>query len=586
MVLPTLSLRIPFAAGLAGFALLAVLAQAVLGGAAALILAAALAWPAAGWLCRPPGRQREDEAPRQATAALEARVAERTASLAERSAELRRIYDRTPAAFHSCDNEGRLIEVSAEWLGFLGYRREEVLGRRPAEFMAPESAARWELARAALLRGEDEVQEVEYRMRRRDGALVEVLLRARADRDAAGRFRRSFAVLLDITARNRSEARLREAQKLEALGRIAGGVAHDFNNMLQVMNGALRLVESRPDDPARVRRYAGAALAAAERGADITRRMLAFARQDRLQSGPVAPAAVLEGLATLLHGALGPDIRLEVAAPPGLPPLRADRMQLDLVLFNLALNARDAMPGGGVLRLGVTPEEVAAEPGGAAGLPPGRYLRLTVGDTGAGMDAPTLARATEPFFTTKEVGQGTGLGLAMAHGFALQSGGALAIESAPGQGTRVSLWLPEAGPQEAGSPLAAAGPATGLGRPLRLLLVEDEAPLRQVMAAALREEGLVVTEAADAPAALRLLDTGLGCDVVLTDQAMPGMTGGALAAALARRRPGLPVALLSGHADPPPPELPPGVPVLLKPLGTAALAARLRQMVPEPGPGG
>ncbi|MFC7692617.1 ATP-binding protein [Paeniroseomonas aquatica] len=358
-----------------------------------------------------------------------------------------------------------MIEVSAEWLGFLGYRREEVLGRRPAEFMAPESAARWELARAALLRGEDEVQEVEYRMRRRDGALVEVLLRARADRDAAGRFRRSFAVLLDITARNRSEARLREAQKLEALGRIAGGVAHDFNNMLQVMNGALRLVESRPDDPARVRRYAGAALAAAERGADITRRMLAFARQDRLQSGPVAPAAVLEGLATLLHGALGPDIRLEVAAPPGLPPLRADRMQLDLVLFNLALNARDAMPGGGVLRLGVTPEEVAAEPGGAAGLPPGRYLRLTVGDTGAGMDAPTLARATEPFFTTKEVGQGTGLGLAMAHGFALQSGGALAIESAPGQGTRVSLWLPEAGPQEAGSPWPRPGrPPASAGR--------------------------------------------------------------------------------------------------------------------------
>ena len=419
-------------------------------------------------------RKRAEQVLVESRLALERRVAERTATLAESEAELRRIYDRTPAAFHSCDAAGRLIEVSAQWLGFLGYPRDAVLGQTPADFMTAESASRWEVARRALIDGGDAVREVEYRMVRQDGRIVDVLLRAQAERDAAGRFRRSFAVLIDITERNRSEMRLREAQKLEALGRIAGGVAHDFNNILQVLNGALRLVQARPEDPVRVRRYAAAALAATERGAEVTRRMLAFARRDQLQAGPVPPLAVLEGLAALLRGALGPDIRLEIDAAAALPLLQADRMQLDLVLFNLALNARDAMPAGGVLRLGAVPALVPAEvpaAGAPAILAPGRYLQLTVADTGAGMDAVTLARATEPFFTTKEVGKGTGLGLAMAHGFAVQSGGALTLDSAPGRGTVVSLFLPEAAavaadpapPVPATPPRVAAG-ADGRGR--------------------------------------------------------------------------------------------------------------------------
>ncbi|RYJ01269.1 MAG: PAS domain S-box protein, partial [Acetobacteraceae bacterium] len=488
-------------------------------------------------------RKRAERLLLEAKAALEQRVAERTAALAEREADLRRIYDRTPAAFHSCDAAGRLIEVSAQWLAFLGYAREAVLGHTPAEFMTAESASRWEVARASLTDGRDEVREVEYRMVRQDGRIVDVLLRARAERDAGGGFRRSFAVLLDITERNRSETRLREAQKLEALGRIAGGVAHDFNNILQVVNGALRLVQTRPEDPVRVRRYAAAALAAAERGADVTRRMLAFARRDQLQAGPVPPAAVLEGLSALLRGALGPDIRLEVSAPPGLPQLQADRMQLDLVLFNLALNARDAMPEGGTLRLTAEPADALVD--GPASLAPGHYLKLTVADTGAGMDALTLARATEPFFTTKEVGKGTGLGLAMAHGFAVQSGGALTLESAPGRGTVVSLFLPEVGASVGAATGAEAAPpplsSVPAARSLRLLMVEDDAPVRGVMATALREEGLQVTEAADAMAALALIGSGQEFDVVLTDQVMPGMTGSALATELARRRPGLPV---------------------------------------------
>jgi PAS domain S-box-containing protein len=397
-------------------------------------------------------RKRAEAALLADKAALEQAVAERTAELAARERELQRIYDRTPAAFHSANAEGRLIRVSDEWLTVLGYRREEVLGRRTGEFMLPESAARWEAALAELRRSGDEVREVEYRMRRADGRVLDVLLRARAEHDAEGRFLHSYAVLVDLTERNRAEARLREAQKLEALGRIAGGVAHDFNNLLQVLTGTLQLMANNAGNRARVERYAGVALQAAERGTDLTRRMMAFARQDQLQSGPVRLPDVLQGLATLLHGPLGPDIQLEITAGQELPPVRADRMQLELVLFNLALNARDAMPRGGRLHLEATAETM--EPANPQGLAPGGYLRIQVADTGEGMDAATLARATEPFFTTREVGKGTGLGLAMAHGFAVQSGGVLRIESEPGTGTVVTLWLPEA--EAAPLPLAAA----------------------------------------------------------------------------------------------------------------------------------
>jgi nitrogen-specific signal transduction histidine kinase/CheY-like chemotaxis protein len=400
-----------------------------------------------------------------------------------------------------------------------------------------------------------------------------------------------------VTERNRAEARLREAQKLEALGRVAGGVAHDFNNLLQVVTGALWLIQSRPDRPDRVRRYAEAALEAAERGAGVTRRMLAFARQDRLDARPVPLDAALGELRGLLKGPLGPGIALEVAAPPDLPPVQADRVQLDLVLFNLALNARDAMtPDGGTLRIEAAAEETAPEdaagdavaPGDPRGLRPGRYVRLTVADTGSGMDAATLARATEPFFTTKEVGRGTGLGLSMAHGFAVQSGGALAIESQPGRGTRVRLWLPAAA--AVGTAAAASDPPP-LPAPPRegttVLLVEDEAAVRGVLAAALREAGLSVVEATGAAEARSLLDRGGGAaafDAVITDHAMPGTTGAVLAADLVRRGGAPPVLVMTGNAEAPLFAVPEGVAVMRKPLDPAALVAWVADRTGAEGP--
>jgi len=268
-------------------------------------------------------------------------------------------------------------------------------------------------------------------------------------------------MLKALAASEAALARAAHAERIQALGKLAGGIAHDFNNVLQAVMGGASLIGKRATDPAAVRSFARVVLEAAERGHAVTRRLLAFGRRGDLFAEAIDPAALLHGIPDLLAHALCPGITVAVAAGAGLPPLFADRAQMETVLINLAVNARDAMPDGGTLTLCAAAETVAAGIGCdlaamkepvAAGrrvvsghLSPGRYVRLSVGDSGAGMGAETLAHAIEPFFTTKSADQGTGLGLSLANGFAEQSGGALAIESAPGQGTTVSLWLPQAG---------------------------------------------------------------------------------------------------------------------------------------------
>ena len=251
----------------------------------------------------------------------------------------------------------------------------------------------------------------------------------------------------EVAAREAVQARLARTRRLEALGQIAGGVAHDFANVLQAVQGGVRLAAGRLDrDTAAVRHLLELVGDAANRGASITRRLLAFARRGELGVDRVDPTALLEGLEGVLAHSLGaPDLRVRVEAEPGLPPVLADQGELETVLVNLATNARDAMPRGGTFAVAAAVEAVAA--GAAphpAGLRPGRYVRLSAADTGTGMDAETLARAAEPFFTTKPEGKGTGLGLAMAREFAEQAGGGFALASEPGRGTTVTLWLPDA----------------------------------------------------------------------------------------------------------------------------------------------
>ncbi len=280
---------------------------------------------------------------------------------------------------------------------------------------------------------------------------------------------RRFAIELEArlgeeaAAREAAQARLARTRRLEALGQLTGGVAHDFANVLQAVQGGVRLAAGRLDrDPAAVRHLLDLVGDAANRGASVTRRLLAFARRGELGVGRVDTAALLESLGEVLTHALGtPGLRIRVEAEPGLPQVLADRGELETVLVNLATNARDAMPKGGALTVAAAVETVAeGAPPHPAGLRPGRYVRLSTGDTGIGMDAETLSHAAEPFFTTKPEGQGTGLGLAMAREFAEQAGGGFAISSQPGRGTTVTLWLPDV--DEAGTP---ARPARNLDRP-------------------------------------------------------------------------------------------------------------------------
>ncbi len=375
--------------------------------------------------------------------------------------------------------------------------------------------------------------------------------RAAAERAAVQRLRETLEQLRRETAqREAAESRVRQAQRMEALGQLAGGIAHDVNNVLQAVASGARLMRRRPEDPEQVKRLAGMVLEATERGAAVARRLLAFARQGELRADLVDAAAMVEDLREVLGHTLGAGVVVRTDVAEALPMLHADKGQLETVLVNLATNARDAMAlqGGGVLTLSAAAEEVTEGARHGAGLLPRSYVRLTVTDTGTGMDAATLARASEPFFTTKPAGSGTGLGLAMAKGFAEQSGGGLLIESAPGAGTKVTLWLPVGVAVEDAPPETADGgeAATEEMPAPRVLLVDDEKLVREALAAELVAHGWRVEQAADAREALRRLEAATPFDLLVTDLAMPGSNGLELLRQARQRVPGLPGVLLTG----------------------------------------
>jgi signal transduction histidine kinase len=353
----------------------------------------------------------------------------------------------------------------------------------------------------------------------------------------------------EAASRVRAQEQLAQAQRMEALGQLAGGIAHDFNNVLQAISGGLSLIQRRAGDAAAVNRLAEMASSAAARGASITGRLLTFARRGELAGVPIEPHALLEGLREMLTHILGAGITVQVVADTPLPCLQADRAQLETVLVNLTVNARDAMPDGGLVTLTAAAETITPNTQPDGELEPGQYVRISLRDTGVGMTPEILARACEPFFTTKEPGQGTGLGLAMARGFAKQSGGALRIESEPGAGTVVSLWFPQSTAEAEQAQATPAPSPEPPSLPMRLMLVDDDSMVREVMAGELEARGFVVTTACDGPAALNLLDTGQVMDLVITDYAMPKMDGLTLIRQMRQRRPNLPALLLTGYAE-------------------------------------
>ncbi len=338
---------------------------------------------------------------------------------------------------------------------------------------------------------------------------------------------------------------LRQSQKLEAMGQLTGGVAHDFNNLLTPIVGSLDLLHRRGLGNERERRLIEGAQQSADRAKILVQRLLAFARRQPLQATAIDIAALVQGMRELVTSTIGPRVQLQFALADPLPNAQADANQIEMALLNLAVNARDAMPDGGVLTIRAIHEEV--EPDSIERLKGGRYVRLSVEDSGIGMDAQTLAQAIEPFFTTKGVGQGTGLGLSMVHGLAAQLGGSLTISSAVGQGTTVSLWLPVSEERAEEIAVVPKVDPSNLNHGTALV-VDDEDLVRASTVHMLRELGYGVVEARSAEDALALLD-GADIDLLITDHLMPGLTGIDLIARVRQLKPGLPALLISGYAD-------------------------------------
>ncbi|HEV8032528.1 MAG TPA: response regulator [Stellaceae bacterium] len=371
-------------------------------------------------------------------------------------------------------------------------------------------------------------------------------------------------------------AQVHEMQKVESLGQLTGGVAHDFNNLLMAVLGNLDLLRKHvPDDP-KARRLIDGAIQGAERGATLTKRMLAFARRQELKPETVDVPSLVDSMVEMLGRSLGPGVRITTDFEPDLPPTRVDPNQLELALLNLALNGRDAMPLGGKLVISAHREHVLA--GDVPGLAPGDYVCIAEQDTGHGMDEVTLKRATEPFFTSKGAGRGTGLGLSMVDGLVAQSGGAMRITSRPGLGTTVEMWLPVSQVTEATRPRPAPMPSVEDTRSCRVLVVDDDPIVLSGTAAMLEDLGHAAIEAASAEQALELLRAEPTFDLIITDHAMPGMTGTELAAQIRLAWPKLPVVIATGYADLPA-EVQLGLPRLSKPYRQQELAELVGRMI-------
>ena len=350
----------------------------------------------------------------------------------------------------------------------------------------------------------------------------------------------------EMTARGKAEEALRQSQKMEALGQLTGGIAHDFNNLLQVVHGAFELIRRKPGDAARVAAWSENGMAAAERGASLTRQLLAFSRSQKLELRPFVVSDLIAEMRQLLVRTLGPDIELTFHLDEDHAPVMSDRTQLELAVLNLAINARDAMPNGGRLTISTGVRSIGE---GNPLLDPGEYVELSVTDTGEGMTPEVIERAFDPFFTTKGVGEGTGLGLSQVYGVARQAGGAAQIASAPGLGTTVTLFLMRSAEQAESVRTREDRPpilAPEAGR--TVLVVDDEAQVRALTGETLELLGYRVLEADSGPAALALLEQETP-DLMLLDYAMPGMSGAELAGRVRARWPQVPIVFASGHAD-------------------------------------
>jgi PAS domain S-box-containing protein len=433
-----------------------------------------------------------------------------------------------------------------------GYSAAEILGQHFSKFYTEEDRSAGLPQRALETAAREGRYEREGWRVRKDGTRLWANVVIDAIRDQQGQLIGFAKITRDVTERMNAQRALEQAreqlfqaQKMESIGQLTGGIAHDFNNLLAAVMGSLELLRKRiPDDP-KTQRLIDNAVMGAERGISLTKRMIMFARRQELKPTGVDLAKVVGNLRELLEPSLGPLVTLETRFPPDLRPAHTDRNQIETAILNLVVNARDAMPEGGKIVISGAERRFAR---GEANMSAGDYVALIVSDSGVGMDAETLARAAEPFFTTKGIGKGTGLGLSMVHGLAEQSGGKLILKSKPGRGTTAELWLPRssgvAAPEQPVAP-----PASDVSAALRILAVDDDPLVLMNTAAMLEDLGHSVLEAHSAAEALDILRDGRAIDVVITDHAMPQMTGAELAQVLQRERPALPVVMATGYAE-------------------------------------
>ena len=490
------------------------------------------------------------------------REAAETVAAAE--ARAARVLAQMTEGYVLLDHEFRIVEINDEGLRMDGRPREAFVGKSHWDLWpGSETGAQGRLYQQVMSKDDPGSAEVRYEWPDGRSAWMEIdafpvpdgvaiFYRDISARKLAEEALRELNATLEkrVDERTRdlvtAEEALRQAQKMEAMGQLTGGVAHDFNNLLTPIVGALDMLQRRGVGGEREQRLIGGAVQSAERAKTLVQRLLAFARRQPLQPTAVDIAKLMADIADLIASTSGPQIRVSIEAPEDLRFARADHNQLEMALLNLSVNARDAMPNGGTLRISATNAEV--RPGDALGLAPGGYVRLSVSDSGSGMDEATLARATEPFFSTKGVGKGTGLGLSMVHGLASQLGGALRIQSRKGVGTNVELWLPISD-ESPGSVVASANQASAATPAGVVLLVDDEELVRTSTAEMLEDLGYVVVEAGSSEEAVNKLREGLRPDVLITDHLMAGMNGTDLARLVRSEHPGVKILILSGYAE-------------------------------------
>ncbi len=477
----------------------------------------------------------------------------------------------TDYAIFMLDPDGRVMSWNPGARRIKGYEAQEIIGQHFSRFYTEEDRiANLPMASLETAARDGRIEREGWRVRK-DGSRFWANIIIDAIRDG-GRLMGFAKITRDITEKRAAEARLRQAQKMEVVGQFTGGAAHDFSNLLMAISGSLELLRKRLPDDQHTLRLLDNAIQASKRGISLTQRMLAFARRQELKLEAVDLVALVGGMRELLERSVGPTVRIETRLARQIPRVFSDANQLETALLNLALNARDAMPSGGTIT--ISAEEARVAIGHPTNLAPGRYTCLSFSDTGQGMDEATLARATEPFFTTKGVGKGTGLGLALVDGLTAQSGGKLIVRTRLYHGTTIELWLPAAGADSTtGDPIGAAEPVAAhpVSRRLRILAVDDDCLVLMSTLAMLEDLGHEVIGAPSGARALEIVQHDGRIDLVIADQVMPGMSGLQLAKAIKACRAPLPVILATGYAELPPAAVP-AIPRLAKPFTQRQLA--------------